>query len=53
MYSTIKNLNRQDMQAYKAADPNVYLNDNFFNDNEEYKGCRGVFVQFKIAHKQQ
>ena len=47
------NLCMGELASFKAADPNVYLNDNFFNDNEEYKGCRGVFVQFKIAHKQQ
>lgn len=47
------NLCMGELASFKAADPNVYLNDNFFDDNEEYRGCRGVFTQFKIAHKKQ
>jgi len=47
------NLCMGEMASFKAEDPDVYLTDNFFNDNEGYKKCRGIFVLFKIAHKQQ
>jgi len=47
------NLCLGEAESFKRAKPDVYLNDNFFDDNEEYETCRGVFILLGMAHKQQ
>ena len=37
--------------SFKAA--NMYLTDDFFDNNKEYRLCRDIYVMLKVAHKVQ
>ena len=40
--------------SFKAANPKVYLDDDFFYNNESYRPCREIFAEvLNIAHKLQ